>query len=185
MSLNENMQSLEKENMRKEFFKKSKEFRANEVQLRDGNQKLAIGVQGQVEQYSLGNNEKLHVMAYDPFKSEAPILTIVRQLELNIYVPKVDGENLLVESIESKEIISPEKLDLIIVPALFITKEGVRLGRGGGYYDRFLPQIPLEKRWFVGYSWQVVPTLPKDPWDQSVGRWITELGNDVCSVKSF
>ena len=66
-----------------------------------------------------------------------------------------------------------EKIDFIIVPAVAYDRKGNRLGRGGGYYDRLLPQL---KGFKVGvcYPFQRVESLPVEEFDQQVDLVVFE-----------
>lgn len=72
--------------------------------------------------------------------------------------------------------VEPSAIDLAIVPGVAWTREGARLGRGGGYYDRLLGQLRLA--WGVGFDVQVLRDVPTLPHDARVARvWhAAELG---------
>lgn len=56
--------------------------------------------------------------------------------------------------------------DLWIVPALAVSRAGVRLGRGGGAYDRVLPAgVPVLALLHAG---ELVDELPAEPHDRPV-----------------
>lgn len=72
--------------------------------------------------------------------------------------------------------VEPGDLNLILVPGLaFSRQDGARLGRGGGYYDRFLarPEVTA-KRQALAYEAQLFPTLPHESHDLSVPALLTE-----------
>ncbi len=72
-------------------------------------------------------------------------------------------------------LISPRTLGLIIVPGLAFDKNGYRLGYGGGFYDRFLPQTTGQT---VGLCYQqFILDVPIQPWDQRVDLIISEDEN--------
>lgn len=67
-------------------------------------------------------------------------------------------------------------LDLILVPGVGFDAFGMRLGRGKGYYDRFLSTSPGLKIGF-GFSWQCVrEALPCELHDQSMDGVLNETG---------
>lgn len=58
------------------------------------------------------------------------------------------------------------KAELVLVPALAVDTDGVRLGRGAGYYDRTLPlAAPGARLVAVVRDEEVVPRLPAEPHD--------------------
>ena len=64
-------------------------------------------------------------------------------------------------------------IDVAVVPLLAVDGRGVRLGYGGGYYDRFLSARPM-LRVGIGYSLQLAEGLPADEWDEPLDIFISE-----------
>jgi 5-formyltetrahydrofolate cyclo-ligase len=70
------------------------------------------------------------------------------------------------------EIVEPDELDLIIAPALSVDSLGNRLGRGGGFFDRYLEQFngPVAA---VIYEHELVSDLPSEAHDKPVQYAVT------------
>ncbi len=76
----------------------------------------------------------------------------------------------------------PEGINLLIVPGVAFDKKGNRLGYGGGYYDRFFPQLmPGTPLVALAFELQIVPEVPVDEWDRPVDKIITEERIIDCS----
>lgn len=69
----------------------------------------------------------------------------------------------------------PEDIDLMVVPGTAFTREGARLGRGRGYYDRYMAQ-PQFRAATVGvcFGVQIVDALPVESHDLRVDAVITD-----------
>lgn len=62
-------------------------------------------------------------------------------------------------------IIRPEELDILIIPGVAFTKDGRRLGYGGGYYDRFIPRCSKAACLSVAFAEQLVENIPTEAHD--------------------
>ena len=67
------------------------------------------------------------------------------------------------------------------IPGLLFDRQGHRLGRGGGWYDRVLQGLGSQG-FFVGlaFEFQLVDALPTEKWDQRVHCIITEKSQIDC-----
>lgn len=65
------------------------------------------------------------------------------------------------------------RIDLVVVPGLAFDRRGHRIGRGGGYYDRFLAQVQTVK---IGlcYDELVLDYIPGEPHDVPVDMVVAE-----------
>ncbi len=141
-----------------------------------------------VEALDVFKNSK-NIMIYYPLKYEINFLDLMKYCDKKFYLPKVNGDELLVCPYKSgdslvksdlnifepkTEPIDPKNLDLVIVPALMADSEGYRLGYGGGFYDRFLKKY---KQNFATLSVVLeklcVKKLPNDIFDERIDYIIT------------
>ncbi|MBT1166071.1 5-formyltetrahydrofolate cyclo-ligase [Bifidobacterium simiarum] len=67
---------------------------------------------------------------------------------------------------------------LIITAGIMVDRSGLRLGRGGGWYDRMLAmKSPTARVITVVWPWEVVDgPLPHEPWDRPVDGVLTPDG---------
>lgn len=64
-------------------------------------------------------------------------------------------------------------IDLVVVPGVAFTKDGKRLGRGKGYYDRFLSRLSQHAAVIgLGFDFQVLADLPTNAMDVNVQKVI-------------
>jgi 5-formyltetrahydrofolate cyclo-ligase len=71
--------------------------------------------------------------------------------------------------------VAPELLDLVVVPGLAFDPAGRRLGRGAGFYDRFLGRLRLSAmRVGIAFDGQVIDTVPTGDRDLAVDIVVTD-----------
>ena len=71
--------------------------------------------------------------------------------------------------------VSPDALDIVLLPALGVDRRGNRIGQGAGYYDTFLDTVDAPRLALL-YDACFVDTLPADPHDVPVTAVVTERG---------
>lgn len=106
-----------------------------------------------------------------------------------LLLPVVKGDSLVLRIYTGKEqlqtgafsIEEPEgidftdygRIDLAIVPGVAFDAYGHRLGRGKGYYDRLLPQLPESYKIGICFPYQLVNEVPTDANDVSMNLVLT------------
>ncbi len=135
-----------------------------------------------------------YVLCYMPMRYELDILPSVEKLRsagvipvfplcvedggLRLYVPAerngfVTGAyGILEPDTSTAREIGAEELSAIILPAVGFDRQGMRLGQGGGYYDRLLARcecFPVA----VGFDCQLVESVPAEPTDRRVRAIVT------------
>lgn len=76
----------------------------------------------------------------------------------------------------NQDAISADSLDIMLIPGYSFTPSGSRLGKGGGYYDRYLAIKNSGNHHSVGicFSNQIIDSIPMNPHDIKVNKIISD-----------
>lgn len=148
--------------------------------------------------------ESTHLMTYVSFQQEVSTLDLLalrfakRQptsvpfcmtAARDLYAMEIDGMEDLAESTFGLleplpghgRIQAPSGIDLVILPGLAFDVKGNRIGFGAGYYDRFLARLPSHAvKIALAFAFQVLPEVPRCPWDIPADMIVTEQGILRC-----
>lgn len=103
------------------------------------------------------------------------ILTLgsMEALEIESMEELIPEKHGILEPKEGSRIIPPKEIELALIPCLGFSKDGYRIGYGGGFYDRFLPKGKFTKI-IIAFEKMRVMDMPLGDFDQKVDQIITE-----------
>lgn len=74
-------------------------------------------------------------------------------------------------------------VEFLLLPGVAFTREGARLGYGGGFYDKLLAQMPHRPALVAGaFALQVVQEIPQESTDRNVEWLVTEAEMIRCNL---
>lgn len=128
------------------------------------------------------------VALFVPLKDEVQIAEVADRLGCRVVLPRVEGEEMefydyALETLaegsfgilepQRGEAVEPCDIELMVVPGVAFTPLGDRLGRGKGYYDRYLSREGF-RAYCVGvcYAHQLFDSLPVEPHDKQMNELV-------------
>ena len=159
---------------------------------KDKVQELSAEVLAQLEQLPAFQSAKT-VLIYYPTHNEVDVLPLIKRYkkEKTFLFPVVHRRAMTACPYEGNAKMHrgkyniPEpttapftgKIDLILLPGVGFDLYGNRLGRGGGYYDRYLSKLKRETILVgVGYDFQLIEEVPADRRDKRLHYIVTSHG---------
>lgn len=140
-------------------------------------------------------NQATTVLAYFSFRQEPDLSSLFNDSQRRWGFPRCIGKSLswhfwncddelisgkygISEPHPDADMISPDEVDLIIVPCVGCDRQGYRLGYGGGYYDRLLSSPEWSQIPTIGivFDFAYLPQLPIESWDKPLKSVVTEIG---------
>ncbi len=124
------------------------------------------------------------IYGYLPYNQEVRTVPLLEQALRDgkqVAVPKIYGDTMRfiylndLSKVEKNTMGIPEPIEdgpvaedktaLVLMPGLAFTKQGDRMGYGGGFYDRFLAEEPDHPTVALCYDFQIVESLPTEEFD--------------------
>lgn len=140
------------------------------------------------------------VLAYWPIPGEPDTRPLIQELvgrETTVCLPRVDWDNHRIVPVPvgdpERDLgppergvrqpradlapLDPNRIEAVVVPGLAFDETGARLGRGGGFYDRWLADRPDHRATIgIALACQVVGRIPTAAHDQHVDAVATPGG---------
>lgn len=127
------------------------------------------------------------VLLYHALPDEVNTLSILRARGKSLLLPVVVGDDLELRVYDGSttegafHIQEPigllftdyPSIDLAIIPGMAFDREGHRLGRGKGYYDRLLPHLTHAYRLGICFPFQLLDSVPTEEHDMKMDAVIT------------
>jgi 5-formyltetrahydrofolate cyclo-ligase len=138
--------------------------------------------------YSISHHSQGYLGAYAPIQQEVIWYSAFDKDNIQIAVPhllddKLMGfyattykdlaSNSLSLKLEEHQLTQPVKPKIIVIPGLAFTIKGQRLGRGKGYYDRYLSRFDGVKIG-IAFDCQIFSEIQTDKYDVEMDYLITE-----------
>ena len=187
------LQKLQEE--RKQIRKEMKTLRAglSEMERRAKNRTLTENLLAVLNLSEFSKSGASVVYAYASFGTEADTFALLETLwrrKIPTALPRVEGNEMRFYIVSGYEDLVqgymgiPEPSEqclpahdlyaVVITPGLAFTKEGKRLGYGGGFYDRFFEAEPFHRKIAAAYGFQVLKDLPVQKWDVRMDQLVTD-----------
>jgi 5-formyltetrahydrofolate cyclo-ligase len=187
-----------------ELRQRKRDLRARMRSLRDSispEERLRLGSVIQENVFQLEEMSRADtVLLFYSFGSEVPTAVMIQRFldqGVRVLLPFLEGREMDAAELRPGDLLAattygpkeptprtpvdPGGVDVVIAPGLAFDAKGYRLGYGGGHYDRYLPRLrPESLRLGIAFHFQVVPSVPHGPDDQTLDLVVTERETIDC-----
>ena len=168
---------MDKLQLRRMIREKKRAMSENEIESRSARL-------GELFVQSLLYREAKTINGYLPYNQEVRTIPMLEQALRDgkkVAVPKVYGDSMRFICLDdlsqvekgyagipepvADEPVADDPTALVLMPGLAFTKNGDRMGYGGGFYDRFLAEEPNHPTLALCYEFQMLESLPTEEYD--------------------